>query len=451
MSMVPANVKEELFTFAIELCKDQKELGAWVSDIPTLQSCVITPQVIQFLLNFRGELFQEVICNSLDWLERKDVATNEYCHWRLLPLILAKAKPDVIDDASKQVQERVKNNIKHHENSPIDEFYIECMFLLKKDSAEKDSIINKWKELLEKRFHDIINLKEDKLAYLLYDLATIWKEMPSELIISMLSIIEQKSSCNIGKRKWSSLVSSAYTVSNLLKVVRICKQEKITTIGMQLVSEGTNYLISNWLNKDFKSEPQSGGPFENTIYAKLIVARCLSDEADFEDPRWREDIWAYRVNKNCNINNDKMKGHKVKLQLPKRVTLSWVYQNVPLTTWLTIAGIIGAIFSGGIYVGQIDIVRSIISGREQPLLTNQYPKYNNLKVHIKQLSDAHNQRINDITENFIKEEQAAAQRLHSLDRNPHLEAANHLKELLRKENEDFLKAITELISLENNK
>lgn len=50
-----------------------------------------------------------------------------------------------------------------------------------------------------------------------------------------------------------------------------------------------------------------------------------------------------------------------RLQVPERVTLSWLWHNVPATLWLAAAGLVLAIFLAGVSAGQTKAYKDFVS------------------------------------------------------------------------------------------
>jgi len=61
------------------------------------------------------------------------------------------------------------------------------------------------------------------------------------------------------------------------------------------------------------------------------------------------------------ITKNKGKSYRADLKEPAKVTLFWLFRHVSISFWLSLAGLLIAVFMIGVKVGQIDWVQDLIS------------------------------------------------------------------------------------------
>ncbi len=136
-------------------------------------------------------------------------------------------------------------------------------------------------------------------------------------------------------------------------------------------------------------------------------------------------------------------------RLPEKVTLAWLYKNIPVSAWLSLAASLVVAFGFGATVGSTTFVRELLG--KSPFTAKSAAasqmSSDELKQRIDQLIQGHNVNVNSITKSIAEEEQAAGKSFYSTDSQPHMDSAKRLKEALKSENDAFeqqLKIIREL-------
>jgi hypothetical protein len=67
-------------------------------------------------------------------------------------------------------------------------------------------------------------------------------------------------------------------------------------------------------------------------------------------------------------------GNKAKgLELPEKVTLAWLFGNVPVSVWLSLGGAIITAFVLGVAAGQTTFIKELIGGEQRPTLAEHRP------------------------------------------------------------------------------
>jgi hypothetical protein len=130
------------------------------------------------------------------------------------------------------------------------------------------------------------------------------------------------------------------------------------------------------------------------------------------------------------------------LAMPPTVTVSWLLRNVPIQVWLYLAGVLLAAFIGGAKAGQTSFIREILG--IPPVVVETQEK---VQEQIGQLTRGHNNAVELITKGIEYQEELAATASNDSERKQHVDAASRLRQSLREENENFLKAVGELKSL----
>jgi len=130
------------------------------------------------------------------------------------------------------------------------------------------------------------------------------------------------------------------------------------------------------------------------------------------------------------------------VSLPEKVTIRWLYGHIPINAWASLFTLLVASFVGGVYVGQTTVARELI-GYSPPVQISS----ETLQERIDELTRGHNAHVAKLTEAIAQEETSAGRYAYSMDRDPHVEAAERLRQDLRNENEAFFMALRNLKAL----
>jgi hypothetical protein len=124
--------------------------------------------------------------------------------------------------------------------------------------------------------------------------------------------------------------------------------------------------------------------------------------------------------------------------LPDRITIKWLFENLPWDLWMWLAGMVVAGFVLGTGVGQIEIVREFL-GRPTPKIVDA-PKAipQQLDTRLQQLTEAHNQRLAGIDKGIIDAEAKAAA---NIDGIYYKDSADRLRQDRIAENETFAREL----------
>lgn len=138
----------------------------------------------------------------------------------------------------------------------------------------------------------------------------------------------------------------------------------------------------------------------------------------------------------------KKKEENKKLESPEfdKITLPWLVQHLPLRLWISAVGIVTVVFIAGVQVGQISLVREFL-GKPAPQATIEPAA---LQDRIDRLTEGYSKNVAQITVQILSEEQAAGKTIYSHEQQPHINAANRLRELLENEHKKYREAINEL-------
>ena len=135
--------------------------------------------------------------------------------------------------------------------------------------------------------------------------------------------------------------------------------------------------------------------------------------------------------------------------MPDTITLSWLWHNVPVKLWVTLASLMLSAFVAGAYLSGFPAVRQVlrlIPGYPQfiePKLPSE--KAQQLVEKTNDLIAAHNQRLSELQKQLLAEERLAGD--HSLvlwQRDTHRAAADKIRELIEKENNNFQRELEAL-------
>lgn len=286
MSLVPTKIRREVCAYVDELVTAQNSEGAWGDKLPVLETSVITCQATHFLSSFRGKDVTKALERATEWLTRPAVASSEYSHWRYVPLLEAKASEGDLEQAISHLRDKVQLGIKHHENSPLQEYYAMCRIKHGGlDSLAKQIVNDSLKELSAPP----ADWSPEKLAFKLAIVVLSGMSPSEQLVETAIDRLVLASTCKGDIRHWHTLVATAYIEMNLLQ---LCRQfGSASAIGKkswQIAEQTARYLVKQWDKGDFASEPLAGGVFDKTPYSKIVVARALVEVLDFQEPRWRE-------------------------------------------------------------------------------------------------------------------------------------------------------------------
>lgn len=135
--------------------------------------------------------------------------------------------------------------------------------------------------------------------------------------------------------------------------------------------------------------------------------------------------------------------------MPDTITLSWLWHNVPVKLWVTLASLMLSAFVAGAYLSGFPAVRQVlrlIPGYPQfiePKLPSE--KAQQLVEKTNDLIAAHSQRLSELQKQLLAEERLAGD--HSLvlwQRDTHRAAADKIRELIEKENNNFQRELEAL-------
>ena len=136
-------------------------------------------------------------------------------------------------------------------------------------------------------------------------------------------------------------------------------------------------------------------------------------------------------------------------EMPRAVTLAWLFKHLPVTAWLVLAGSLITAFGLGVTLGRTTFVGEIFG--KPPLSSEKSvpPKISsdNLNERVDQLVQGHNESTKSLYKSIAEEEQAAGKSPYVTDSGPHIESSKRLKETLKEENAAFqqqLKLLREL-------
>ena len=284
--MVPSEILVKILLYSNSLIKQQKKKGAWHQNEPSLQSVVLTCQNALLLSLFTGKKYENALNKAMSWLNSPAVATNEYSYWRALPFIEVGFNKHGIDDALRQTKEKIKNDVLHHENSPIKEYYCWCIYKANETCAVADTIISDLKAALK---GNIGGRASSNLSHITSLLCATNKITIQEATKALDQIVS-KSEASDGMRKWTSLVSTSYIIINLVDIQKTCHFPSIKKRVDDLLMEAGKYLTKRWNDDDFKSPPNAGGDFETTSFSKTVSARALVALSLHKDQRCFEGI-----------------------------------------------------------------------------------------------------------------------------------------------------------------
>jgi len=139
-----------------------------------------------------------------------------------------------------------------------------------------------------------------------------------------------------------------------------------------------------------------------------------------------------------------------KLKFTEKVTLSWLWQNVPASIWLKFIGVLVFVFILGLYTSGIPNIKNLlrhVPGLKIDLVVPPETR-KSLEQEVTSLIKAHNERLAELQKQLLNEEQLGADHdLIGSYREYHQEAAQRLREIIRAENGNFQKELNALKSL----
>jgi hypothetical protein len=136
------------------------------------------------------------------------------------------------------------------------------------------------------------------------------------------------------------------------------------------------------------------------------------------------------------------------VQLPEKVTLSWLIHNVPVQFWVWLGGLILTVLLLGVGIGQTTFIQELV-GKDRKTPPSPAISAEELKNRIDQLIQGHNNSIEKLYAAIADEEKEAGKTFYSSDRQPHIDAANRLRETVTQEDGKFQAQIKALKELES--
>lgn len=148
-----------------------------------------------------------------------------------------------------------------------------------------------------------------------------------------------------------------------------------------------------------------------------------------------------KLKENNDLNNPNLSDKKnitdQPINYPDKVTLSWLYKNVPFKFYITLIVIIFAAFTFGITVGQVTFIKQLLNINS----SNQTIETNVINEQILSITKTHNENIKKINESIISEEKAAASSLFNDEKDKHKKAVEEFKNMITIENLRFQEEI----------
>jgi len=285
MPLVPEKTRRELCAFA-ELLAGQNPEGMWYKEKSELIAAVVTCQATHFLSSFHGKSITASLTRAVNWLASPAVSTSEYTYWRYIPILEAGAPPADLEASMNHLKEKIDAKIKHHEDTPLYEYYVLCR--LRHGGLDPNA-----KQIVDDCVKELTALpndwKPEKLCFKLTVAVLSGVDIADNIVQTAIDRLTALSTFKSDRRQWHSLVATAYILINLLQIQRHFGKTSIVGNKLEkILNETTRFLVQRWDCKDFYSEPLAGGDFGDTHYNKIIVARALVEALDSQEPRWRE-------------------------------------------------------------------------------------------------------------------------------------------------------------------
>lgn len=222
-------------------------------------------------------------------------------------------------------------------------------------------------------------------------------------------------------------------------------QEQVEQTAIRSKEQVLSALLpsGHWMSRDSLAVTQGLQPPPHlTVLAEVVALRqapdaCshLAELARKVGPHLARQFTAEQLAREATART------QTELSLPEKVTIAWAIQHVPLSWWLSLAGIISSAFIAGATVSQLPSVRSLLPAFREDRSPRSAVTPSYLDERIRILTEAHTQRVAKITEGIVAEERAAG---FATDPFSHIEAARRLREMLRDENESYQKALAQL-------
>jgi len=133
------------------------------------------------------------------------------------------------------------------------------------------------------------------------------------------------------------------------------------------------------------------------------------------------------------------------LKLPEKVTLSWLFHNFPIGYWLALGGLLIGSFAFGVKVGQLDWVQALVGNQPSNTKAMQSESSLDIAATIKQLTDAHNTRLDELNKKFVAAQNESIEPGHiDINKQAYINAAKRYEEAIKQENESFTKQLSAL-------
>jgi len=137
-----------------------------------------------------------------------------------------------------------------------------------------------------------------------------------------------------------------------------------------------------------------------------------------------------------------------KLECPEKVTIKWLYHNVPVRIWITFVGLLFSAYMLGIKTSPyLNNTKNKSLQVPETRISNTGP---NITSQIEIVTNNHNKRIEELHKKYLNLESEAVSLAHIEDnQKKYIESANRIKDLIYKENKLFQVQIKELIKFSN--
>ncbi|MFX0199464.1 MAG: hypothetical protein ACFFCW_25360 [Candidatus Hodarchaeota archaeon] len=139
-------------------------------------------------------------------------------------------------------------------------------------------------------------------------------------------------------------------------------------------SSKVEYVGSGWI-------PDIEYYLEKQITPKIDYLNILIKNLnEFKDPPIQDNNGLIKEEAELTpLNSSKLS--KSRLELPDKVTLSWLWEHVPVKFWIWAIGIIFTAFLLGLTVGQVNWIQDLIVGKSSPRVSeNRQEKYRSPKL-----------------------------------------------------------------------
>lgn len=263
----------EVMRFAEDLKSLQSKSGAIPDSTPSVESVTTTVQAVEFLEVLGHTQKDPRIERSLVWLASRDVRLSEYGYWRAVPLSIFNHKDAL--DAVRQLERLIHFKVKHHENTPIIEVYLDCASRLglMAEQTAKTFLEQTRLELEAGNFHGI------NAARLSHQMAILAQHglLTEQCATRALHRLRELAGGDNGSIYWSAPILSAFVVINLAAVLSIYPRNQAVIDDIEdMVAGVVSYLESAWTRKTLDLTPPAGGTYKKDYYARLVLARALA-------------------------------------------------------------------------------------------------------------------------------------------------------------------------------